>query len=102
MIRWSTLIADEQGVIDYQRVRSLASVFLALVGGVCAVWVIFIVRELKHELVYAMIGALVLPLTGGKISDALQAVASKRASAAVVAGAAPGRRSSDAAPAPDA
>lgn len=73
MVKWSTLITDDQGDIDYARVRSLVSVILATIGGCAAIWVIFVARQLNESLIYAMIGALVLPLTGGKIADALSA-----------------------------
>lgn len=95
MIRWQTLVADENGVIEYPRVRSLVSIILGIVGGVCAIWVIFIIRELNEGLVYAMIGALVLPLTGGKIADGVGAWRDRSLSAKVISGVAPGRRTSD-------
>jgi hypothetical protein len=100
MIRWATLIADPSGVIDYRRVGSLVSVILATAAGVMAVWVVFIPREINEALVSIAVGALVLPLTGGKIADGIAGRKAAAASAAVVAGDAPGRRASDVAQVP--
>jgi hypothetical protein len=76
-IRWETFITDEQGVVDYQRVRSLVSVLLAIAGGAIAVlagvWEILLKHELPHDAVLIAVGALVLPITGGKITDAIAA-----------------------------
>lgn len=100
MINWSTLIADPiTGSIDYARVRSLASIFLAIVAGVMAVTVVYIVRDIDTGLVSIAVGALVLPLTGGKIADGLSG---RSKSASIQSGSAPGRRSSDSTPKPDA
>jgi len=100
MIRWSTLIANEQGDIDYYRVGKLVSVLLAFAGGVMAVWVVFLVRNVDNTLVSIAVAALVLPLTGGTIAGAITAFSGKRASAAIVAGDAPGRRAGDPPPTP--
>lgn len=97
MIRWSTLVADDSGIIDYPRVRSLVSVILATLGGVAAVWVIFLVREVNETLVGIVVAALVAPLTGGKIGDAIAQRKASKETARVVAGQAPGRRASDSA-----
>jgi len=91
-IRWASLVADAKGEIEYARVRSLVSVVLGIIGGVTAIWVVFVDRELNEGLVYAMTGALVLPLTGGKIADALSG---RSKAAAIIAGTSPGRRSTD-------
>jgi hypothetical protein len=93
MIRWASLIASPtDGTIDYVRVRSLASVLLALGAGVMAVWVVFIARQINEALVSIAVAALVLPLTGGKIADGLSG---RSASSAIQAGTQPGRRASD-------
>lgn len=74
-IKWFSLIADDAGTIDYVRVRALVSVMLALLGG--AVMVAGAAMEIiwKTELPISQMmlaaGALVLPLTGGKVADAL-------------------------------
>jgi hypothetical protein len=95
-MNWSTLIADPDGVIDYSRVRSLVSVLLAAAAGVMAVCVVFIVRDINEALVSIAVGALVLPLTGGKIADGIASRNAAAATAKVVMGQAPGRRLSDA------
>lgn len=92
MIRWSSLIADDGGGIDYVRVRSLVSVLLALVGGAATIWVIFLARDVNETLVGIAVAACVLPLTGGKIADV---VSGRTLSAKVQAGTAPGRRTTD-------
>lgn len=96
-VRWSTLIADPAtGAIDYARVRALVSIILASAAGVMAVWVVFIVRDINEALVSIAVGALVLPLTGGRIADGMASRAAAATSAKIVAGDAPGRRASDA------
>ena|SRR6266550_3761878 len=94
MIRWSTLVADpDSGIIDYVRVRSLSGILLALGAGIMAVWVVFIARQINETLVGIAVGALVLPLTGGKIGDAIVQRQAAKVTAKVVAGALPDRRS---------
>jgi|SRR6267378_2520892 len=100
MIRWQTLVADSDGVIDYVRVRSLVSILLAIGAGVMAVWVVFITRAINESLVGIAVGALVLPLTGGKIGDAIVQRRAAQETAKVVAGTAPDRRSSGSVPPP--
>ena len=97
MIRWASLIASSDGTIDYVRVRSLAGVVLAFAGGIVAIWVVFIARNINETLVGMVIAALVLPLTGGKVADALSG---RSLSPKIQAGEAPGRRNSDSTPAP--
>lgn len=92
MIRWGTLITDTQGVIDHVKLRSLAAIMLAVAGGIAAVWVVFIVREVSQPLYYGMIVALVLPLTGAKVADVLSG---RSLTAKVQAGILPDRRASD-------
>lgn len=95
-IRWGSLVASSTGEIDYARVRSLVGVLLAIVGGVATVWVVFLVnRQVNEVLVGIMVAACVAPITGGKIADG---IATRAASAKILAGAAPGRRESDPGP----
>lgn len=72
-IKWSTLIADDGGNIDYARLRSFVSVLLAVCGGALMIFAgaMEIVREhdLPTDHVLLAAGALVLPLTGGRIAD---------------------------------
>jgi hypothetical protein len=73
-IRWDTLLSDETGVVDYVRVRALAAVLLALLGGLIVVvagLVEMFIGEVPHNALMIAVGALVLPLTGGKIMDAV-------------------------------
>lgn len=69
-VLWSTLIFDEMGVIDYARVRALISILLALGGGVA---LLLSMAGVLHPGEYVTLGtsSLVLPLTGGKIADAI-------------------------------
>jgi hypothetical protein len=95
MIRWSTLVANpEDGTIDYPRVRSLFGVVLAGLAGLATIWVVFMARDVNETLVGIMVTACVLPLTGGKIADAIAQRSAATATAKVVAGAAPDRRAS--------
>ena len=71
-VRWGSLIADPAGEIDYARVRSLISVVLALTGGLALT---LSMLGIVHPGEYVTLGtsAMVLPLTAGKLSDALLA-----------------------------
>jgi len=76
-VRWQTLIADENGTIDYVRVRQLVSVILGIAGG-CLMIAAAAVEILKLQAVpsgnIALIGGgLVLPITGGQIAGAIVA-----------------------------
>jgi NO-binding membrane sensor protein with MHYT domain len=92
-IRWASLIADLTGEVDYTRIRSLVSVVLATVGGLLAVWVVFhevLAQEaLPSGNLGIAVGALVLPLTGGKIADVVQG---RSLSSKIQTGQAPDRR----------
>lgn len=77
MIRWSTLVADDQGVIDYSRVKSLIAVLLALCAGAVTTAVVVVelvspTKTVDATIFGIMVTALVLPLTGGKIADAIK------------------------------
>lgn len=93
-IRWATLLADVDGTIDYSRVRSFVSVGLAMIAGIATVWVVFMARDVNETLVGIMVAACVAPLTGGKIGDAIMQRREARATAKVLAGTLPDRRSS--------
>jgi ABC-type lipoprotein release transport system permease subunit len=101
-IVWSSIIADEQGIIDYVRVRSLISVMLALLAGVAVTVLLVVVvvskevtRDIPTDTLAIIVAALIAPLTGGKIADILAGRSEKAATAKVVAGTSPGRRASD-------
>jgi hypothetical protein len=99
-VRWSTFLADANGVVDYVRVRALVAVLLAMLGGLATVWVVFLTeKNINEYLVGMMVAACVAPLTGGKIADVLSG---RSKSAAISDGRQPGRRSSDAALRPSA
>lgn len=70
-IRWGSFIADAAGEIDYGKLRSLTAILLAWMGGVvlCAVMTGFL--KVPTDIVMIGVGALVLPLTGGKVADAI-------------------------------
>jgi hypothetical protein len=70
-IRWGSLIADMAGEIDYARLRSLTAIGLAWSAGLilCAVMTGFL--KAQTDIVMIGVGALVLPLTGGKVADAI-------------------------------
>jgi hypothetical protein len=72
-IRWGSLIADPAGEIDYARLRSLTAIALAWIGGLVLCAVMTGLLSVSTDLVMIGVGALVLPLTGGKIGDALLA-----------------------------
>lgn len=93
MIRWASLVAADDGTIDYMRVRSLVSIFLAIGAGIMAVWVVFVARQIDSTLVGIAVGALVVPLTGGKIGDAIVQRQAAQVTAKVVSGTLPDRRS---------
>jgi hypothetical protein len=102
MIRWASLVADTKGDIDYMRVRSLASVILALMGGAAVLTAMvyeIMGKQFGNESIMLGTAALVVPLTGGKIADALSG---RSKAAAIVAGTAPGRRSTDVSQPPEA
>jgi hypothetical protein len=70
-IRWGSLLATPDGEIDYARLRSLTSIVLAWAGGgvLCAVMTGLL--QAPTDIVVIGVGSLVLPLTGGKIGDAI-------------------------------
>ena len=100
-VRWSTLVAGDNGVIDMVRLRGTASVLLAMCGGVLMIVVTLasLLTSLTIDLsLYAMmVGATIVPLTGGKIADSLTG---RSLSSKFLAGKAPDRRSSGSQPQP--
>jgi hypothetical protein len=72
-IRWGSLIATPDGEIDYTRLRSLTAIVLAWIGGLVLCAVMTGLLSAATDIVMIGVGALVLPLTGGKIGDALLA-----------------------------
>jgi hypothetical protein len=78
-IRWGSLIADPTGEIDYSKVRSFTSVALAWCAGIILCAVMTGLLMVQTDLVMIGVGALVLPLTGGKVTDALAAMATRKA-----------------------
>jgi hypothetical protein len=70
-IRWGSLIADPAGEIDYTRLRSLTAIILAWIGGLVLCAVMTGLLNAATDVVMIGVAALVLPLTGGKIGDAI-------------------------------
>ena len=70
-VRWGSLIATPDGEIDQARLRSLTAIALAWMGGVvlCAVMTGFL--KVPTDIVMIGVASLVLPLTGGKVADAI-------------------------------
>ena len=71
-IQWATLISDDAGVIDYQRVRGLVSVILAAGGGIALLGAML---GLLHPSEYVTLGtsAMIAPVTVGKAVDSFAA-----------------------------
>jgi hypothetical protein len=78
-VRWASLIADATGEIDYARLRSLTAIGLAWIAGLILCAVMTGLLKAQTDLVMIGVGALVLPLTGGKVTDALAAMATRKA-----------------------
>ena len=97
--RWVTLFADPNGNFDWDKIKIGAAVFLAMTGGlaliVCSVIGAVSRIDVKEGLLLSMAGICVVPLTGGVAATVLKYRAEKKATAAVLAGAVPGRRESD-------
>lgn len=72
-IRWSTLITDADGTVDYDRVNHFIPALLALVGGIvmvaAAVIEVATKVQIPSEQILIVGGALVLPITGGAIGS---------------------------------
>jgi hypothetical protein len=96
MIRWQTLIADDEGAIDFARMKQLVSIVLALVGGGVVIAAVILELALKVDLPSGMVliacGVLVGPLTGGQVADG---IAGQLASRRISRGLAVGRRGTD-------
>lgn len=75
MIHWSSLIADDKGDIDLDKLAHLAAIALAILGGLVVILgaileMVFRVT-LPADLVGTVVLALVIPLTGGKVAKAI-------------------------------
>lgn len=77
-LRVGSLIARPDGEIDYGRVRSLASVILALSAGLVACLVMAGTMTPDTDVFLIGVSAMVAPLTGGKIMDAVAAMRARR------------------------
>lgn len=98
-LQWTTLLADDVGRFDWDKIKMASAVFLAMVGGlaliVCSVIGAVSSVNMKEGLLLSMAGICVVPLTGGVAATVLKNRAEKKATAAVLAGAQPGRRATD-------
>lgn len=76
-VHWATLVADENGTVDYVRVRQLVSILLSLGGGLAMLVAVaielFADRELHMDALLFAGGALVVPLMTGRIADGIGA-----------------------------
>lgn len=96
-VNWSTLITEgDQGQISLHRLRKFSSIVafwfaVAIVMVATAIEVLTKI-EVPTDMVMIAVGALVLPITGGQVSDA---IFQSRVGRKIEAGEAPGRRSSD-------
>jgi hypothetical protein len=70
-IRWGSLVASPEGEIDYIRARGLVSILLALAGGLAVIAGLSGLLNAPTDIVMIGVGALVLPLTGGKIAEGI-------------------------------
>ncbi len=70
-IRWGSLIASPEGEIDLGKLRGLTAILLALAGGVAVIAVMSGLLKAPTDIVMIGVGALVLPLTGGKIAEGI-------------------------------
>jgi repressor of nif and glnA expression len=80
-VEWDTLVADEKGVIDYNRIRNLVSILLAVAGG-CVIVMAAVVEltklvDVHTDALLIAAGVLVAPITGGAVAGA---IAKQRAS----------------------
>ena len=70
-VRWGSLIANPDGEIDQAKLKSLTAILLAWIGGLVLCAVMTGILQSPTDIVLIGVGALVLPLTGGKVADAL-------------------------------
>jgi hypothetical protein len=70
-IRWGSLLATPDGEVAYDKLRSLTAIVLAWIGGLVLCAVMTGLVQAPTDIVMIGVGALVLPLTGGKIGDAI-------------------------------
>jgi hypothetical protein len=70
-IRWGTLIATTDGEIDQSKLKSLTAIALAWIGGLVLCAVMTGILKAPTDIVMIGVGALVLPLTGGKIAEGI-------------------------------
>jgi hypothetical protein len=70
-IRWSSLIATLDGEIDQSKLKSLTAIALAWIGGLVLSAVMTGILKVPTDIVMIGVGALVLPLTGGKIAEGI-------------------------------
>jgi hypothetical protein len=72
-IRWGSLIASPDGEIDQAKLKSLTAMALAWIGGLVLSAVMTGLLQAPTDIVMIGVGALVLPLTGGKVAEAIVA-----------------------------
>lgn len=101
MTRW---IATPEGDVDLLKVKTLASVFLALAGGLALItgtlYQTFRNGEAETSGLLWMASICVAPLTAGAVGAGIGLGTGRAQSRAIQQGAAPGRRASDTAEQP--
>lgn len=70
-VRWTSLIADREGEIEQEKLRSIVAIILGCAGGVAVYWAMTARYVPRTEIVMIGVAALVAPLTGAKVADTL-------------------------------
>ncbi len=81
-VRWASVLATPDGEIQYDKLRSLASILLALFGGGVLVAAMTGLIHPATEVLLVGVPALVLPLTGGRLADSVASFRLRSASQA--------------------
>jgi hypothetical protein len=96
MTRW---LSTSGGDLDLLKLKTLASVFLALAGGLALIvgtlYQTFLHAEAETSGLLWMAGICVAPLTGGVVGAGIGIGSGRAQSRAIQQGALPGRRASD-------
>ncbi len=81
-IVWTSLIADEYGVIDYARLSRFVSVLLAVAAGIIvivgAVLELGFRVQLPSEHANTATWVMLAPITAGKVSDAIAGLLARK------------------------
>ena len=95
-IKWETLVTDGQGRVSLHRLRKLSTIvafwFGCLVAIIATLIEVFGKAEVPTSMILILVGALVAPIMGSQVSDA---IFETRLSKKIQAGEAPDRRARD-------